>query len=160
MRKIALLSSMVLTLMLAVGLVVGDNFTIFVPWFLNDNGGVFQSQFDSWLSFRNVSPNTVTVTVEFFDNSDWALATTVTIELTSGQTRSYDTGTPARNPALDPPWAGYNMGANCDRGNINIVWPEVGANPRADVLGYIVHQTFASQDNLAAQSCTIFLYAD
>ena len=153
MKKVTLISGMVLTMMLAVGVAFGD-FTVFIPWFKNDNGGVYESGYDTWVTFRNVTNTTVTVTLDFYDNSNYlAIATTVTVELVPFASTSYYTGAPSST---------YNMGANGDRGNINITWPEVDGlhSPRQEVLGFIVIQFWATQGNMSGQSATSFLYAD
>ena len=158
MKKIALISAMALTLMLAAGIAFGS-FTIYVPWFINDNGGVYQSSYDTWLTFRNVTSGTVLVTLDFYDNSDYlTIATTVTVELDPLGAKTYDTGLPARTDAGDS--NAYAMGANCDRGVLNIWWTEVGTKPREDVLGYTVIQYWKPANTLQAQGHTIFLYAD
>ena len=92
MKKIALFSGMVLTLMLAAGVVFGE-FTIFIPWFVNDATGTYESNYDTWITYRNVTNSTITVTMDFYDNDEWGvIATTVTVELVPLATTTFYSG--------------------------------------------------------------------
>ncbi len=131
MKRFGIFSVMVLGLLLAASMafgVVGN--TINFPWFVNDFPGTQATLEDTWVTVKNVTDETFTVTVDYYDDSDYTtIATSDTIYLTPGAAYAYYTGKAARD---------FSMNNNADRGSLVLRWPSPydSSEARSEVQGY------------------------
>ena len=131
MKKLALGTVMVLSLVIATGGVFAQTqLEALVPWFINDNTGVMGTGYDTWVQVKNITDDTITFYVDYYDDDDFTtVATTDTFVLVTQASEAYYTGKAARD---------YSMGTAGQKGTMNIRWDTVaGTNPPDDMRGYI-----------------------
>ena len=130
MRTIITLSVLALSLAFAAGLAFGVGETINIPWFVNDINGIQAAYEDTWITAKNVTDFTFTLTVDYYDNSDYlTIATSDTMLLVPGAVVPIYTGKPAYT---------YNMKDNCDRGSLVMRWPnQTPGDAQAELQGYM-----------------------
>ena len=132
MKNLLVLLGMVGLLAFTASMAFGTGATIAVPWYVNDFGGEMGSDWDTWLVCKNVWSAPITLTVDYYDNSDYTtIATSETVLLASGAVNSLYTGTPANCTF------GYCMGKNADRGSIILRWPTPSGNAKAEMQGFV-----------------------
>ena len=149
MKKLIIASTMVAYLVVSAAVAFGVGQTIAIAWFVNDFNGVFFSDFDTWLTLKNVTGDYITLTLDYYDDSNFlTIATTDTVVVAPQGVSAYYTGKAAYNQDFTFIGDGFNMGNAADRGSINIRFPDQGL-PGANVIqGYQGISDYVSQQGL------------
>lgn len=140
MKKLITLSTMALALVFTVTMAYGTQLTLPISWYVNDAGGIFFQDEDTWLTLKNNSSSTVTLTLDFYDNdAPTVIATTDTVVIGPKAAKAYYTGAPSfggEATILGQP--AFNMGAGADRGSIEIRFNAPGGetSARQVITGY------------------------
>lgn len=120
MKKLITISSMALALVFTASMAFGASLTLPVAWFVNDTGGVFFSNEDTWMTLKNNTDFSVTLELDFYDDDNvTAIATTDTITIGPRGVYAYYTGWPAFSGDVLGR-TGFGMGDGCERGSIAI----------------------------------------
>jgi hypothetical protein len=118
-------------------LAFGAGSTIPVPWFVNDPDGVFYFDFDTWLTLKNNTQDYITLTLDYYDDSNFFSECTIdTVAVPPKGVSAVFTGIPAYDEDLTWLGPGFHLGAACDRGSINVRWPKVTVKARQAIAGY------------------------
>lgn len=128
---------MVLSLVISAGLAISAEKNIFVPWFVNDPYGIQKSLFDTWIQLKNITNDTITLYIDYYDDSNYyVVATTDTLQLVPGAGEAYYTGVASYT---------YSMLGTADRGSINVRWEEVttSVDAKDEILGYLSYNNWS-----------------
>lgn len=136
MKRIVI-ATVMLSMVLSAGIAISAELNIFVPWFVNDPYGIQKSLFDTWIQLKNVTDSTITMNIDYYDDSNYfVVATTDTITLVPGAGEAYYTGVMSYT---------YSMLGNADRGSINCRWEEItpGSEAKDEILGYLSYNNWS-----------------
>ena len=158
MKKLIISSTMLGALVLVAAMAYGAGNTLAIPWFVNDPNGVFTSNYDTWITLKNVTNRTITLTLDYYDNGDYTqIATTDTVVVPSQGVGAIYTGKPAYSQDLPFIGTGFRMGTNCDMGSINVRWPDPDTKfAREEITGYVGIENFDAGTGLGIN----FTYSD
>jgi len=139
--------------------------TIYIPWFTNDDlSGTYGypgEGYDTWLILKNVHPtNTLTIYICYYDNSNYNMI----IKCCSGvflpgDVKAVYTGNMA-GPGFTDDFGGIgdNMGANCDKGSIEIYWSGGDGDEKNWVQGYEGIEQYTATWVIGGSMAVSFIY--
>lgn len=146
MKKLLVLSTMISSLVLAAAVAFGaGQLTLPIAWYVNDANGEFRVGDDTWFVLKNNANDFVTLTLDYYDDSDvTSIATTDTVVLDPQGFGFVYTGQVATSINYSFVGPGYGLGAGGDRGSVIIRWDNTtGATKARQVItGYQTIENF------------------
>ena len=116
--------TMLCVLMLVASVAVAQ--TINISWFVN-TGATGQDGFNTWVVFKNVSSQTFTLTIYYYDDDNWgAVATSPTVVLAPGEVSAHGTRFF---------WTDTVNGTN--QGSLVVTWNGTPGNEQNEIQGYV-----------------------
>ena len=139
--------------------------TIYIPWFTNDDlSGTYGEPgigYDTWLILKNVHPtNTLTIWIIYYDNSNYLMEVTKQCGVfIPKDVKAVYTGNVAGSGFTDDfGGIGYNIGANCDKGSIEIIWAGGDGDEKNWVQGYESIEFYNATWVIGSNMGPIFIY--